>query len=381
MSEVLELAQALIAIESVNPDLVAGAAGETQIAGFIKTWLETRGFDVTILEPAPNRPTVVGVLRGSGKTGGGKTLMLNGHTDTVALQPFDGDPLEPRVLGGKLYGRGSYDMKAGVAAMMTAAARVSNAGLRGDVIVACVCDEEVASLGSFDLVKHFTVDAAIVTEPTDHALYIAHKGFVWADVTVHGSAAHGSRFDLGRDAVLLMGAVLTGVRQLDLELRSRALHPLLGHGSLHGGTIHGGQGYSSYPHSCTVTLERRTIPGETPQTVEAELRALLKGIKTADPDFEYTLEIGLTRQPFEIDPAHGFVKLIRRHASSQLGEDVPLRGVGFWADTAALSQAGIPALMFGCLGAGAHAAEEWVSVDSVERCTDVYEAIIREFCA
>ncbi len=378
MSEVLELAQALIAIDSVNPDLVMGAAGETQIAAFISQWLESHGFEVTLLEPAPHRPTVVGVLRGSG---GGQTLMLNGHTDTVALQPFDGDPLEPRVLDGRLYGRGSYDMKAGVAAMLVAAARVSNAGLRGDVIVACVCDEEVASLGSFDLVKHFTADAAIVTEPTNHGLYIAHKGFVWADVTVVGEAAHGSRFDLGRDAIALMGAVLVSVRQLDLDLRSKALHPLLGHGSLHAGTIHGGQGYSSYPQDCTVTLERRTIPGETPQTVEAELRALLEGIKAADPNFQYTLKVGLTREPFEIDPAHEFVALTQKHASSLLGQDVPLKGVGFWADTAALSSAGIPALMFGCLGAGAHAASEWVSVDSLERCTDIYEAIIREFCA
>ena len=378
MSEVLELAKALISIDSVNPDLVAGAAGEGQIAAFIQRWLTMRGFEVTLLEPAPKRPTVVGVLRGSG---GGKTLMLNGHTDTVALQPFDGNPLEPRVAQGKLYGRGSYDMKAGVAAMLTAAARVRGAGLRGDVIVACVCDEEVASLGSFDLVKHFTADAAIVTEPTDHALYIAHKGFVWADVTVHGAAAHGSRFDLGRDAIAQMGAVLTGVRQLDLALRSKAHHPLLGHGSLHAGTITGGQGYSSYPQSCTVTLERRTIPGETPPIVEAELRVLLERIKAADPDFEYTLEIGLTREPFEIDPAHEFVALTQRHASSLLREGVPLRGVGFWADTAALAHAGIPALMFGCLGAGAHASEEWVSVSSLERCADIYEAIIREFCA
>ena len=173
MSEVLELAQTLIAIDSVNPDLVAGAAGETQIAAFIQAWLEQRGFEVTRLEPAPHRPTVVGVLRGAG---GGKTLMLNGHTDTVALQPFNGDPLEPRVLDGRLYGRGAYDMKAGVAAMLIAAARVAAAGLRGDLIVACVCDEEVASLGSFELVKHFTADAAIVTEPTDHALYIAQIG-------------------------------------------------------------------------------------------------------------------------------------------------------------------------------------------------------------
>ena len=378
MSEVLELAQNLVRINSVNPDLVPGAPGELEISKFISDWLGAHGFEVTILEPVPGRPTVVGVARGSG---GGRALMFNGHTDTVALQPFNGDPLNPRVENGRLYGRGSYDMKAGVAAMMIAAARTKDAGLRGDVIVACVCDEEVASLGSFELVKHFTADAAIVTEPTNHSLHIAHKGFVWATVTTHGTAAHGSRFDLGVDAISKMGKVLVALEALDLGFRRAPPHALLGHGSVHAGTITGGQGDSSYPDLCTLTLERRTVPGETPTVVKAELRALLETIKTTDADFRYTLEIGLTREPFEIAPNHELVTLVRHHATALIGADVPLEGVGYWADTSALSSAGIPTLLFGASGAGAHAAEEWVSVESLELTSRIYEAVAKEFCA
>jgi acetylornithine deacetylase len=378
MSDVQELLEALIRINSVNPDLVADAPGEGDIADFIQTWLHDHGFEVTRLEPAPGRPTVVGVARGSG---GGRSLMFNGHTDTVALQPFAGDPLEPRVEAGRLHGRGAYDMKAGVAAMLVAAARAKAAGLRGDVIVACVCDEEVASLGSFDLVRHFTADAAIVTEPTDHRLFVAHKGFVWATITTHGVAAHGSRFDLGVDAITKMGRVLVALVAHDRRLRSGTPHALLGCGSLHAGTIQGGQGYSSYPDACTLQLERRTVPGETPETVEAELRALLDEIAHEDPDFKFSFEIGLSREPFEIHPDHEFVRLVQRQAKKDDGTAAELSGVGFWADTAALSSAGIPSLMFGALGAGAHAAVEWVDLQSLEWTAGVYERIALEFCA
>jgi acetylornithine deacetylase len=378
MTETQTLLSQLVGINSVNPDLVPGAPGELEIARFIADWLQVRGFEVHTLEPAPGRPAVVGVARGSG---GGRSLMFNGHIDTVALQPFDGDPLEPRVQNGRLYGRGSYDMKAGIAAMLVAAARVKNAGLRGDVLVACVCDEEVASLGSFELVKHFMADAAIVTEPTNHGLYIAHKGFVWATITTHGVAAHGSRFNEGVDAIAKMGQVLVALEALDQKFRLNPTHALLGHGSLHAGTVQGGQGYSSYPATCTLTVERRTVPGETPHIVETELRHLLESIREQDPSVRFTLEMGLSREPFSVEPDHAFVRLVQKHANLELQSPPQLEGVGFWADTAALSSAGIPCLMFGALGAGAHAAEEWVDLESLELTTRVYESIAREFCA
>ena len=148
MSETTQLLGQLVQIDSVNPDLVPGGAGETQIAKFIQIWLEVRGFETHWLENTPGRPSVVGIARGSG---GGKTLMLNGHIDTVTTAGMDISALEPRIEAGRMYGRGSYDMKCGVAAMLIAAVQAKAIHLRGDVIVACVADEENASIGTVEV--------------------------------------------------------------------------------------------------------------------------------------------------------------------------------------------------------------------------------------
>ncbi len=374
----LELLQSLLRINSVNPSLESGAAGERDIARFIGNWLKIRGFAVTYLEPEPGRVSVVGVAQG---TGGGRSLMFNGHIDTVALQPFNGDPLEPRIDGQRLYARGAFDMKAGVAAMLIAAARAKQQPLRGDLIVACVADEEHSSLGSFDLVKHFTADAAIVTEPTNHQVCIAHKGFVWGKITTHGVAAHGSRFDLGVDAIAKMGLVLRELDSLNTVFSARAAHPLLDRASLHASTIAGGIGLSSYPDSCTLEFERRTLPGETLERVELELRDALAQCAVLDEEFKATLELGLERQPFEVSELEPIVQTVRRVASTELRREPELYGAGFWADTSALQMAGIVCLMFGVVGEGAHGADEYVNLDSLELTTRVYAQVAKEFCA
>ena len=181
------LLEQLIVISSVNPSLVMGGAGETNIAKFVQNWLESNGFTTHWLEDTAGRPSVVGVAKG---TGGGRSLMLNGHLDTVTIAGYEGNALEPRVENGRMYGRGSYDMKSGVAAMLIAAARAKKLGLRGDVIVACVSDEEDSSIGTEEVLCHFSADAGIVTEPTELEIVTAHKGFVWASITTHGVAAH-----------------------------------------------------------------------------------------------------------------------------------------------------------------------------------------------
>ena len=267
MSELAELARSLVAIDSVNPELVPGGAGEAEVAGAVGSWLERAGLDVTVEELAPGRPNVVGVARG---TGGGRTLLLNAHTDTVGTAAMR-HPGEARLEGGRLWGRGAYDMKGALAAIMVAGARAREARLRGDVVVAAVIDEEVASLGTTALVERHTADGAIVAEPTEELVCVAHKGFVAFEVETRGRAAHGSRPDLGVDAIARMGHVLVGIERLDAELRADPRHPLLGSGSIHASLIEGGQEYSSYPARCLLRGERRTIPGETREQVEAEL--------------------------------------------------------------------------------------------------------------
>ncbi|MEP7105617.1 MAG: M20/M25/M40 family metallo-hydrolase, partial [Chloroflexota bacterium] len=266
MGQHVELLSRLVAIDSVNPDLVAGGAGEAEMARFVASWLESAGLEVSTEELVPGRPSVVGVARG---TGGGRSLMLNAHTDTVGVEGMD-RPHEPRVDGNRLYGRGSYDMKSGLAAIMLAGAQAARAGLAGDVIVAAVADEEAGGLGTEAVLRRWSADATIVTEPTELDLAIAHRGFVWIEVETRGRAAHGSRPQLGIDAIVKMGPILSGLEALDQRLRAGPGHPLLGTGSVHASIIAGGAELSTYPASCKLMAERRTIPGETPELVGDE---------------------------------------------------------------------------------------------------------------
>lgn len=373
----IELLKQLVSINSVNPDLVPGGAGEAAIGDFCGAWLTARGFDVHRLEQHPGRPSIVGVAKGSG---GGRSLMFNGHYDTVSIDGYDGDALEPRIDGDRLYGRGSFDMKGGVAAMMVAAARAKAAGVRGDILVACVADEEYASFGTEEVARTFKADAAIVTEPSHLELTIAHKGFVWFDVIVEGRAAHGSRPDLGVDAIAKAGKFLVALEEYGKRLRANPTHAILKSGSVHASKIDGGAEISSYPARCRISLERRTIPGETPRTVQAELEAIVNEIADGDADFRAIVEPGLNRGPFEVPETEPIVATLDRAAMKTLGRAPARRGEPFWTDCAILKEASIPCVMFGADGAGAHAATEWTTLSSVRTLSDILTETAVEFC-
>ena len=376
MSETTELVRQLVAINSINPDLVPGSAGEGEIARFVASWLERAGLDVTVQEVVPGRLNVIGMARG---TGGGRSLMLNAHLDTVGVEGMQ-RPHEPVIEGKRLYGRGAYDMKGGLAAIMAAGAAARRSTLRGDVIVAAVIDEEYASLGTSALVNDVRADAAIVTEPTELDVCVAHKGFVWFDVETEGLAAHGSLPDLGVDAIVKMGKVLVELEALDARLRAAVGHPLVGTGSVHASLIEGGQELSSYPRHCRLQIERRTIPGETRATVEAEVSALLARIASADPLFNASVKTLLARDPFEIAFEAPIVQTVTRHAQAILGRELEATGAMGWMDSALLSAAGIPTVIFGPGGAGAHAVVEWSDLEQVEQATEVLTRVAREFC-
>jgi acetylornithine deacetylase len=382
MTQTQQLLAELIKIDSVNPDLVPSGAGEAHIATFIRSWLEEKGFETHWLEKTAGRPSVVGIARG---TGGGKVLMLNGHLDTVTIVGMSIPALEPRVEDGRMYGRGSYDMKCGVAAMLVAAVQAKTLGLRGDVIVACVADEENASIGTSEVTMlqstgQFKADAAIVCEPTNLEMTVAHKGFVWANITTQGKAAHGSRPDLGIDAIAKMGAVLIELERLADRLAQNSKHPLLGTGSVHASIISGGEERSSYPASCSLEIERRTVPGETPEMVRAELQAIMNVCSSRDPNFQANLEIGLIRQAHECLETEAIVQTLRHHARDVTGLEPRISGAPYWTDCAILADAGIPSLLYGPSGDGAHAAIEWVDLESLETCVKVYLETIKGFC-
>jgi acetylornithine deacetylase len=366
---VAELAADLVAIDSVNPALVPGGAGESAIAAFIARWAQAQGLEAHVLEQTAGRPSVLVTARGRGR---GRTLMLCGHMDTVGVDGMR-DPHRPRRDGDRLYGRGTCDMKGGLAAALIAARDAAAQDLAGDVVVACVADEEQASLGVQEVIGSLRADAAVVTEPTRHEIVVAHKGFVWGEITVSGVAAHGSRPELGVDAIVRAAPVLAGIGALNAELAARDHHELLGRGSVHAGTIAGGSELSSYPASCTITVERRTLPGETEATFAAELGALA-------PDAA-SFRTGLTREPFAIDPEHELVRLTLELAATELGAPPPLTGAPYWTDAAFLSAAGIPTLLFGPVGEGEHAIEEWVSVASLDAVTRTLTDLATRFCA
>lgn len=368
-----DLLAELVAIDSVNPGLVPGGNGESAVVDHCAAWLSDRGFEIHRLEQRPGRPSLVAIARG---TGGGRSLLLNGHVDTVGTAGYDGDPLEPVVRDGRMFGRGTFDMKGGVAAMMVAAARATERPLRGDVLVACVADEEHGSFGTEEVLARFTADAAIVTEPSHLEVTLAHKGFVWFDVEIDGRAAHGSRPELGIDAIVKAGHFLVALEELGQRLADGPAHRLLGTGTVHASMISGGEEASTYPARCRITLERRTVPGETPDHVEAELTTVLDHLTATVPDFRYRLTRGLHRDTFEADPE----SLIVRTLIGNLGASPKIRAEPFWTDCALLDRAGIPCLLFGVDGAGAHAATEYVDLVSLDRLTDVLTRTIIDFC-
>ncbi len=368
----------MVAIDSTNPSLVQDAAGETEIADYLEQWMKAHGLDTTRHEVQPGRPNVVGILHG---TGGGKTLLLNGHTDTVGTDYMTIDPFNPVTKQGRLYGRGSFDMKGGLAASMAAIKTIIEEGteLKGDVILAAVCDEEYASIGTEHLMKHTTADAAIVGEFTAGNIQVAHKGFAWVNVETHGVAAHGSLYRVGVDAIAKMGHLLVGLEELGRQLEGTE-HPLVGPGSVHASTIQGGSELSTYPDSCRLQLERRLIPGEDRGDVEAEISKLVESLGEADPKFDADYAITFYRGPMEIPTDEEICCVLMEGSEKLLGKTPRYVGGTGWMDTQIIYSRGTPAVAHGPNGYGAHAKEEWVDLQSVYETAQVHWYAINEFC-
>jgi acetylornithine deacetylase len=378
-SYTLDTLARLVQINSINPTLAPGAPGEAEIATFIAGSLRDCGLEVAIHEPEPGRCSVIGRLAG---IGGGRSLMLNAHCDTVDVRGMS-EPFSGAIRDGKLYGRGAYDMKGSLAACMSATKALKDAGvkLRGDVVVVAVADEEYGSLGTRDLIGKVKVDGAIVTEPTGLEVCLAHKGYLWIEVVVEGRAAHGSKFELGIDANMKMGLFLARLNQLEIDLRTRTPHRLVGPPSLHAALLNGGAGLSTYAPSCTLHIERRTVPGETEAQATAEIQAIVDELSDSDMDFRATVRTYFVRDPFEVAEDAAIVRAadcavakVRGRVPAHIG-DTP------WMDAALLQAAGIETVVLGAAGAGAHADIEWVDVESVVKLAEILAEAAVDYCA
>ena len=379
MTELTNLISDLVAIDSVNPDLVPGGAGEGRMADHIANWGQAAGLETQVQEAGPGRPNVILIARGSG---GGKSLMLNAHTDVVGVEGMDA-PFSPVIRNGRMVGRGAYDMKSGLAACMLAIKAARDLSLAGDVMLSAVVDEEYGSIGAEALLaewERWQADAVLIAEPTELAISIAHRGFVWLEIETVGLAAHGSRPHLGIDAIAKMGAVLVALDAHDRAMRAAPTHDLLGSGSLHASIISGGEEISMYPAQCKLLVERRTIPGETLASVEAEAQVILDEIAAADPDFKAQVKASFARGAYSIEAAHPLVQQLKRVAETRLASEVPLIGSSWWMDSALFGEKGIPTVVLGPAGTGAHAREEWVDLETVEQCRAIYTDLLAEFC-
>ena len=369
---VLDLLRELIRIPSVNPTLVPEEGqGEAAVAAFAREWLAGQGLRAWIEEAAPGRPNAVA----EAGDGDGPVLALCAHLDTVGTAGMTIPPFEPGVDGNRVYGRGSYDMKGSAAAVMAAAAALGREGVKGRILVALVADEEYASVGAADFVRRHRAEGCILTEPSEGRLILGHKGFVWAEVVTRGRAAHGSRWDLGVSAVGRMGRVIAALERFDREELRGRVHPLVGPASMHCATVQGGTGLSTYAPECRLKVERRTLPGETPEQVVREIEEV---VRRAGEEAE--VNCFFDRPPLVCDRDSPVARCVREAASNVTGRAPEEAGVAYWMDAALFAEAGIPTVNYGPAGAGAHEAVEWVDLGSVVTCAKVLVEAARRFC-
>jgi acetylornithine deacetylase len=302
--------------------------------------------------------------------------MFNGHLDVVGVDGMSHAPWDAFQREGRIYGRGSADMKAGVAAMCAAAVRAAD-DLQGQVVITAVVDEEFESIGTRALVAAgVRADAAIVTEPTRLAICPAHRGFAWLELVVHGRAAHGSRYDIGVDAITLAAAVLTELDAHQRDVLTARAHPLLGRPSLHASIISGGLGLSTYPDRCSVQLERRTLPGETAVDFTREVEDACSRVRARISPFRADIIPGFAQLPNDVAATHAVVRALAT-SLERWGEPATIEGLPCWTDAALLSAAGIPAICFGPGDIGlAHSAEEYVEISEIERATVVLSEFV-----
>jgi acetylornithine deacetylase len=370
---VLDAVQHLVRVPSVNPAIAPDEAhGEAAVAAAASAWLTARGVRAWTEEIAPGRVNAVAEVG----DGGGPTLVLCAHLDTVATAGMTIPPFNPEVRDGRVYGRGAYDMKGSAGAIMSALAELQARPVPGRVMAALVADEEHASIGAMDFVRKHPADGCIVTEPSEGQLILAHKGFVWAEIVTTGQAAHGSRWDLGVSAIGRMARIVTALEAFDRDELRRRTHGLVGPASMHCALIDGGTGLSTYAPECRLKVERRTIPGETPDQVARELEAIVAASGEAA-----SVTCFFDRPPLVCDRTAPIVACVRDAVAEVVGREPVEAGVAFWMDAAVFAQAGIPTVNYGPTGEGAHAAVEWVDLASVVTCARVLVNAARRFTA
>lgn len=362
-----DLLREVVGINSVSSTLTTGP-GERELTEWLVAWFQERHIETVLLPADDGRFNVVAHIKGRGEDA---PLMLNAHMDTVGTEEMD-DPFVLRVDGDKLWGRGAFDMKCAIAIMLAVAEQGLETPPRRDLWLTFVSDEEDISRGADALVRDWLPtlktppSACIVLEPTEEFIGVAHRGFAWCDVTVEGKAAHGSLYDVGIDAIMPLGAAIQELHAIEQEYAATPADPILGRASLHAGTVQGGSAWSIYPAHARLTWERRTLPDENEATLLAQIERVVQAAQRVNPSVVRGT-LTFTRQAFRTPDEAPIVRALQHHLP-----DTPLVGLPFWTDGAIFSSAGLPTVIFGPKGEGAHTPHEWVSLASMVR---VYQTI------
>ncbi|HEV8238246.1 MAG TPA: M20 family metallopeptidase [Thermoanaerobaculia bacterium] len=381
-----ELAAAMVRIPS-HPGV---ARQEEAVARHLAAWLAAQGVAAELVEVAPGRPNVI-VTAGS-RDAGAPRLLLCGHTDTVPLN--DGDPghgFSGEVRDGRLLGRGAVDMKGPLAAM--AAALVALDGALAEVgaatVLAAVVDEEMESLGAEALVRsRLRADAAVVGEPTGNRVALGHRGLEWLAIDFHGRAAHGGAPERGVNAIVAATRFVALAEERLVPSFASRRHPLLGPPTLNFGTIRGGDQPSTVAAACTLTLDRRSVPGESYAGIVAELTALLAEVERATPGLRTTLRrleggmATLEHVALETPADHPLARAAFAARGFVTGDaaDAPV-AFPAWTDGALLAAfAGIPTIVLGPGDlADAHSPRESIGVAELEEGARIYAALALEW--
>lgn len=378
---VIELLAELVETPSVNPlfsGQKSGSGGEVEIVRLLEGRLREIGLETWVVESSEaGRPSVVGCWRGAGE---GRSLMLNGHIDTVGVEDYD-DPFAARVEGGRLYGRGSYDMKGGVAACVAAVGRLAREERRlaGDVWLSAVADEEAASLGAQAVAARFPTRGVVVAEPTELVPIVAHKGFVWLRAVTRGFACHGSQHERGVDANRRMATVLRALDRLEQE-RSALRDDLLGRPSLHVGKLEGGLGPSVYSPSCSAIVELRTLPGESAAALGERLRDLISEEWPHGAESLPRVELVLERPSLATDPDGPLGRSLSQALARRGRDGAAPRGAPYWTDAGIFARHCDEVLLFGPAGQGAHESTEWVELSSVVETAQTLYELALDYC-
>lgn len=384
LDELVRLTQALIAIPS-HKDV---PSREKEVAEYIYDFCRRNGLEAELQKVDGDRCNVLVYLRGEGS---GKSIMLNGHTDTVPPYNMTVDPFGAEIKEGNIYGRGAVDMKGAIACMLMSMLALKRSGVRlkGDVVFAGVIGEEERSEGTEYIVKSgLKTDGAIVGEPSNYEYAIGHRGLEWLEILIKGKAAHGGVPHLGVNAIEKAAVLINRIKgELYPKLEGR-YNEYMGPSVMNFGVIAGGSQPSTVADSCSIKIDRRYIPGETVETVLREYQDIIDSIKAEDPEFDAEITrmpnnmLTLDHLPLMTPPEDPIVSAVRESLMEVIGREPDVTRRRGWTDAALLSNfAKIPTVVVGPGDISySHTKDERVSIGDLDKMVDVYARVIQKFC-